>query len=222
MDYLPQTVLTKNVYEGLVAKKQGICVHCSRIQDFNYAPDERSICAGCGRDGVWPMENAVGLGVVAITGDEKTNKYRIDETLILGYVDVPESIKKEQVIRYVNQRNIMPDECIIEKREIFLCDEKENRLEQTNEEFYVSEIRKLADHLCEKRSDISDILIDLIDKHQPVRIEDVEHRFITASVPENTVMVEFDTLTTHMAYKLKDAEVWLNCENVDYSEGGYI
>ena len=60
-------------------------------------------------------------------------------------------------------------------------------------------VLKLAGALEERRSDIAQILIDIAEGGE-LRLDDIESRYITAPVPAGAHTVQYDTLTTLLAF----------------------
>lgn len=61
-------------------------------------------------------------------------------------------------------------------------------------------VEHLARLLAERRSDIADILDDMLEGRRPKK-RDIEARFVTATVPAGAVTVQYDTLTTLLAFE---------------------
>lgn len=81
--------------------------------------------------------------------------------------------------------------------------------------FYEKQIKRLADGLAEKRSDISEILDDILEGHE-INLDHLECRLIIGTLPDGT-RVEYDTLTTLMTYEKSDGE-WETLDEIEYTE----
>lgn len=64
---------------------------------------------------------------------------------------------------------------------------------------------KLHDALVEKRSDIAEILANIIEGRK-WSVKQIEHRFITADIPPGATRMQYDTLTTIVAFWVGDGQ----------------
>lgn len=63
-------------------------------------------------------------------------------------------------------------------------------------------IEYLRDTFAEKRSDVSDMCTEYLEKGTIPNAKP-EHRFIYATVPNTNIQIEYDTLTTLISYRNK-------------------
>ena len=77
-------------------------------------------------------------------------------------------------------------------------------------------IVELTSLLREKRSDISDALHRLLENGE-LDTSLIEHRFISAKIPDEGITVYYDTLTTLLSYDTPSGQVF-ECENHEYAD----
>ena len=75
-------------------------------------------------------------------------------------------------------------------------------------------IRWLAEQMEERRSDVADVCNEFLDTGKIPEGFQFEHRFVKAKLPNGTA-VEYDTLTTEIAYSLDGENFW-QCEEHEY------
>lgn len=82
----------------------------------------------------------------------------------------------------------------------------------TDKEF----IQELADACREKRSDITEICEHFL-RTGKLREDWIGSRFVKAKIPKLSIEVEYDTLTTEIAYHTP-GEYWQQCIDHDYTD----
>ena len=76
-------------------------------------------------------------------------------------------------------------------------------------------INWLAFNLAERRSDISDMCTNFLENGTEPKIEDIESRYIQATIPGTEIEIEYDTLRTIFEYH-KPLQQWERIDDCTY------
>lgn len=77
-------------------------------------------------------------------------------------------------------------------------------------------IEKLSEHFAERRSDVSAICDEFL-KTGKFEESFTEHRFVTGTIPDLDIKVEYDTLTTELSFRRKADKYFTTMSGITYT-----
>ena len=90
---------------------------------------------------------------------------------------------------------------------LFQDNPKQNNLAET-----------ILNHFSERRTDVAELAETYLNSGIIPKDFKPEHRFITATIPDYDLIIEYDTLTTLLSYKGRNEQFLKECDDHDYKD----